>query len=84
MMAFNTLCLVSKGDDLLPDFRRYQNCHNFKALYPIVCSAALAAVDMVGPAPHLQWIQGVFSTFLGSVVANQRQCVQNACSKKLD
>lgn len=80
MMAFNTLCLVYKDGDLLPDFRPHQNCHNFKASYPIVCSAALAAVGMVGPAPHLQWIEGVFSTFLGSVVANQRQCVQNACN----
>lgn len=80
MMAFNTLCLVYKGDDLLHGFRLYQNCHNFKASYPRACSAALAAVGMVGPAPHLQWIQGFFSAFLGSVVANQRQCVQNACN----
>lgn len=74
MMAFNTLCLVYK-DELLPDFRLYWNCHSFNASDPIVCSPALAAVGRVGPASHLQWIQGVYSTFLGSV-ANQRQCVQ--------
>lgn len=74
------LCIAYRADDLLPDFRLDQNCHNFKVLYLIVCFAALAAVCMVGPAPHLQRIQGFFLIFLGSVVANQRQSVQNACN----